>query len=484
MYSINRPQKIAVAIVFAGALSAVLCKGGSATPSLSSSGAFLGVFPGNTYGNPAWDTSLHAVHDYERLTASKPNYVVVYHAFSDNGRFISLPPAISTLVAGGYVPVITWEAQDYPTGRIYTPHDIAAGTYDSYIRSYARQVAVLKGEVDIRLFHEQNGDWYGWGMGKSGASNQDHINAWRHIHDIFQSEGATNAKFVFNPNERHTAWTDSHPYADYYPGDAYVDYLALDGYNWADVHSAPWYSFDQLFSPSYSELTALSSRKPVMIAEYASHTKPGDKAQWIKDTRNVVKSGKYPQIKALLWFESNQDGALWRLDTSQSSIDAYKALAADSYYKGESIDPGANPACSDGADNDADGKIDFFADPGCSSATDTDETNPAPPPPPSLPPVAKPDAYAAIEDQRLTVPLIRGVLKNDVGTKPRRAKLASVLPNKTRKGGTIALSPTGSFIYTPKHNFFGVDAFTYKATNSAGTSRAVTVTMRVASRPR
>src|SRR4051794_3566916 len=108
MCSINRLQKIAVAIVLAGALSIVLCKGGSATPTLSSSGAFLGIFPGNTYGNPAWDTSLHAVHDYEGLTASKPNYVVVYHAFSDNSSFISLPPAISALVTGGYVPVITW----------------------------------------------------------------------------------------------------------------------------------------------------------------------------------------------------------------------------------------------------------------------------------------------------------------------------------------------------------------------------------------
>jgi Glycosyl hydrolase family 26 len=343
MYSINSLQKVVVAIILAGALSVVLCKGGGASPSLTSSGVYLGTFPGNTYGNPAWDTSLRAVHDYEKLTASKPNYIVVYHAFSDNGSFISLPSAISTLVGGGYVPVITWEAQDYPTGRIYTPHDIAAGTYDSYIRSYARQVAALKGEVDIRLFHEQNGDWYGWGVGKSGASNQDHINAWRHIHDIFRSEGATNAKYVFNPNERHTAWTDSHPYADYYPGDAYVDYLALDGYNWADVHSAPWYSFDQLFSSSYSELTALSSSRPVMIAEYASHTKTGDKAQWIKDTRDVVKSGKYPQIKALLWFESNQDGALWRLDTSQASLDAYRALAADSYYKGTSIVDASKP---------------------------------------------------------------------------------------------------------------------------------------------
>jgi hypothetical protein len=34
------------------------------------------------------------------------------------------------------------------------------------------------------------------------------------------------------------------------------------------------------------------------------------------------------------------------------------------------------PACSDGDDNDTDGKIDFPADPGCTDANDTDETDP------------------------------------------------------------------------------------------------------------
>ncbi len=38
--------------------------------------------------------------------------------------------------------------------------------------------------------------------------------------------------------------------------------------------------------------------------------------------------------------------------------------------------PPPNPACSDGLDNDNDTKIDYPNDPGCTSATDTDETDP------------------------------------------------------------------------------------------------------------
>jgi hypothetical protein len=39
------------------------------------------------------------------------------------------------------------------------------------------------------------------------------------------------------------------------------------------------------------------------------------------------------------------------------------------------------PACSDGIDNDADGRVDFPADPGCTSGADIDETDSGPAPP-------------------------------------------------------------------------------------------------------
>jgi subtilisin family serine protease len=44
--------------------------------------------------------------------------------------------------------------------------------------------------------------------------------------------------------------------------------------------------------------------------------------------------------------------------------------------------PPPAPACSNGVDDDGDGKVDFPADPGCSSALDNDESNAPPPPPP------------------------------------------------------------------------------------------------------
>ena len=44
--------------------------------------------------------------------------------------------------------------------------------------------------------------------------------------------------------------------------------------------------------------------------------------------------------------------------------------------------PPPKAQCEDGVDNDGDGKIDYPADPGCTAATDNDETNVVTPPPP------------------------------------------------------------------------------------------------------
>jgi trypsin len=49
------------------------------------------------------------------------------------------------------------------------------------------------------------------------------------------------------------------------------------------------------------------------------------------------------------------------------------------------LDIARPPQCSDGADNDGDGLVDFPADPGCSSLTDDDESNLTPQPQPTQP---------------------------------------------------------------------------------------------------
>ena len=48
-----------------------------------------------------------------------------------------------------------------------------------------------------------------------------------------------------------------------YPGDEYVDWTCLDGYNWGPTATPPrnWRSFSYLFGPSYKQITESSRRR-------------------------------------------------------------------------------------------------------------------------------------------------------------------------------------------------------------------------------
>jgi hypothetical protein len=55
--------------------------------------------------------------------------------------------------------------------------------------------------------------------------------------------------------------------------------------------------------------------------------------------------------------------------------------------------PPPPPACSNDQDDDGDRKVDYGADPGCTSPSDTDETDPQPPPPPPVETVPVQDSF-------------------------------------------------------------------------------------------
>jgi len=96
-------------------------------------------------------------------------------------------------------------------------------------------------------------------------------------------------------------------------------------------------------------------------------------------------------------------------------------------------------------------------------------------------PVANNDSYATNQGTPLSVPA-PGVLANDtdVDGNPLTAVLVSTTTN-----GTLTLSASGSFTYTPNAGFVGTDSFTYKANDGQLDSNiaTVTITVRLVNRP-
>ncbi len=88
------------------------------------------------------------------------------------------------------------------------------------------------------------------------------------------------------------------------------------------------------------------------------------------------------------------------------------------------------------------------------------------------PVTADDDAYVTAEDTALAI-AAPGVLDGDVGTGLQATIVAGT------HAGSLMLMADGSFTYTPDPDFFGVDSFTYTATDGMDTSLPATVTITV-----
>jgi Glycosyl hydrolase family 26 len=266
--------------------------------------------------------------DYAAMVGRRPDIVMDYSNVTDP---LLTPGEIANLEARHETPMITWQLYRQGwSGPVISLQDIAAGAYDSYLRQAADLARGLPFDVMIRFAHEMNGPWEPWGPGNDGNVGDGYVNAWRHVVSIFRQEGASNVKWVWSPNVDH----GSYPFAQYFPGDAWVDYVALDGYNWgtAGIGEPGWQSLAQVFSGSYQQLTQLSS-KPVIIAETSSSEIGGDKAAWIRTGFLNTIPQQFPRVSAVIWFDRIQEED-WRIDSSPASLAAYRSVVASTLYGG------------------------------------------------------------------------------------------------------------------------------------------------------
>ncbi len=219
----------------------------------------------------------------------------------------------------GSTLVVTWMANGY------NAQELVNGKADNYIREYAKGVKGFGDEIWLRPLHEANGDWYDWGVGKSGAGNTDAnvAEAFRHIVKIFKEEGVTNVKWVWTTNASNqgsgTTLTGN------YPGDDYVDYISIDGYNWGTCQSwSSWQTFSQVFKKAYNALANID--KPLFIAEISSSERGGNKAEWITDMFEHFATD-FSRVFAVMWFSQSKEAneGDWALNTSQAAVDAWKA---------------------------------------------------------------------------------------------------------------------------------------------------------------
>jgi beta-mannanase len=231
--------------------------------------------------------------------------------------------AVLDAYAEGAIPLITWEPFAGLAGSqaadvnqsAYSLATVIDGAHDAYIKSFATAVQAAKVPVVLRFAHEMNGDWYPWSEGVNGNTPGQYAQAWRHIWTIFQQVGATNVIWDWAPNIlRGATNTDL---AELYPGDAYVDWVGVTGYE--DHETTP----QSLFDPTLQSIRAFTA-KPLLISETGAQ--PGSrKAEftsnflaWLRGQKDVV---------GFVWSEmttSQGAGADWGFDADSGTLAVFR----------------------------------------------------------------------------------------------------------------------------------------------------------------
>ncbi len=215
----------------------------------------------------------------------------------------------------GYTPFVNLPAPDGATA-----YDVAAGKYDSQLRAWAKSYKNFAANGSrfayMAPLQEMNGEWVSYGKDPTNFKI-----AYKRIQSIFIQEGVPKefVKWVFAPN----GW--SRPgmprFEEYYPGDNYVDVVAISGYNFGYCNGGIWEEPETVFNNPglgatnghyLDRLRALAPTKPIFIAQTASSSywtkgtkSPSEKDRWLRDAYKYLST--QPNVKAIIYYNIDKD---------------------------------------------------------------------------------------------------------------------------------------------------------------------------------
>lgn len=286
----------------------------------------LGAFDG---GVPR---TLDGALTLETRVAAPLALIQVYGAWGDKPEQ-QFPVEVLTAIEGlGSIPVVTWEPwlTDFESVRhpgipLRDARDshglagVARGDYDFYVDAWAQEAARFGKPFFVRFGHEMN-DPYRYPWGPQNNTKEEYIAAWRHVVDRFRRAGARNVVWVWSPHVAYEYWDL------YYPGDAYVDWVATGVLNFGPIAQwSRWWTFAEIFGAKYPRLASFG--KPVMVAEFGSLAVGGDRAEWYRDALASLPT-RYPAVRALLFFQARNDQTVTYQKVDWSFVDDSSVVRA------------------------------------------------------------------------------------------------------------------------------------------------------------
>jgi endoglucanase len=266
--------------------------------------------------------SIAAIEKFKMDYGKRPAVVLV---FLDWGQYPD-EAVIRDVYNSGSMLMVTWEPWNAEDKKGIDFPALLAGKDDAYIREFALKLKSIERPVFLRFAHEMNGDWYPWSGMKIGE--EVYAEMFRHIWDVFDEAGVRNVRWVFSINTENVP--PQNKYTDCYPGDRYVDYIGLDGYNWGSTKDwSRWTSFKDIFFNVYEDVTR-RYKKPVVISEFSSTSTGGDKALWIEDALQELK--RMPKVKGFILFNVDKETD-WRFVPGSKEGRALRKGWDSSYFR-------------------------------------------------------------------------------------------------------------------------------------------------------
>lgn len=314
-------------------------------------GAYTGAYI--DFGDTEDTVTLPAIQAFEQMTG-KHQAIVASSSYWGRGGF---PTANVKIISDyGAVPLLYWSpwGPPYEQGKHVDPgpwklRNIVAGDCDAYLDAWGAAARNFGHPILVSFGCEPNSNWFPWAGSANGADTKNpdgtfagpdlYKRAYRHAVDRVRAAGAHNVEWVFHVND------DSHPdhkwnaMSEYYPGGDYVDWLGMSTYGQLTPGKDDWNDWEDVMDAPYKRLCALDPNKPVMLAEWGVGEFPGSgsKAEFIRDAFAAFNGGKYPRIKAAVfwherWQNKDETYSNLRVNSSPGALKAYRQGVANPFW--------------------------------------------------------------------------------------------------------------------------------------------------------
>ena len=198
-------------------------------------------------------------------------------------------------------------------------------TYSNLAR-WADTLKTRSGPIFLTVAHEPEASGQ-----KAYGSAAQYQAAFRHVVSIFRARGVKNVQWTWQMTAYsfHVKSSDPRAAIKWYPGDAYVDDVGADGYNWSGCRHTPVQQISDIAAPVVA--FARAHGKGVVLPEFGDGIGP-TRAQWLANAKAYF-IANINTIRAAYYFDHAESwaGCSWIIN-NPTDVAALNSIAHDPHF--------------------------------------------------------------------------------------------------------------------------------------------------------